>query len=101
VGLAFELTGDFERDAEQVERYRARHGIEFPLLVAGQADKAAASKSFPLLDRVRASPTTIVRDADGRVRAVHTGYAGPATGPEHAKLRADFERLIDELLAPR
>jgi len=99
VGLAFELTGEHERDAEQVERYRERYGIEFPLLVAGLADKAKASQAFPLLDQVRSYPTTIFLDRTGRPHAVHTGYAGPATGPEHAKLRADFERLIEELLA--
>jgi thiol-disulfide isomerase/thioredoxin len=98
VGLAFELTGDFERDAQQVESYRTRHDLGFPLLVAGLADKAAASKAFPLLDLVRAYPTTIFLTGDGRVRAVHTGYSGPATGREHEKLRADFERLIEELL---
>jgi hypothetical protein len=32
------------------------------------------------------------------VRAIHTGFAGPATGAEHEKLREDFERLIEELL---
>ena len=98
LALAFELTGDLERDTRQVEIYKRRYGIEFPVLVAGLADKKEASKAFPLLDRVRSYPTTVFMDADGRVRAVHTGFAGPATGKEHAKLRAEFERLIEELL---
>jgi len=58
-----------------------------------------ASKAFPLLDRVRSYPTTIFLHADGRVRAVHTGYTGPATGPAYDHLRAEFESLIEELLA--
>jgi thiol-disulfide isomerase/thioredoxin len=99
VGLAFELTGDFARDAKQVQIYADRHKLSFPLLIAGTSDKEAASKAFPLLDKIRAYPTTIFLHADGRVRAVHQGYSGPATGAEHAKLREDFERLIDELLA--
>jgi thiol-disulfide isomerase/thioredoxin len=99
VGLAFELTGDSARDAKQVKLYAARHRIAFPLLLAGTADKTEASKRFPLLDKVRAYPTTLFLHADGRVRAVHQGFSGPATGPEHAKLRDDFERLIEELLA--
>lgn len=99
VGLAFELTGDFERDAKQVELYRKRHELEYPLLVAGLSDKAKASRSLPMLDKVRAYPTTIFVRKDGSVRAVHQGYSGPATGPEHEQLRADFERLIEELLA--
>jgi peroxiredoxin len=99
VGLAFELTGDFARDAGQVKLYSERHKLAFPLLIAGTSDKAAASKAIPLLDKIRAYPTTIFLHADGRVRAVHQGYSGPATGAEHTKLREDFERLIDELLA--
>lgn len=97
-GLAFELTGDFARDARQVSLYAQRHKIEFPLLVAGLSDKAQAAKAFPLLERVVAFPTTLFLRADGSVRAVHTGYSGPATGAEHEKLRQDFERLIEELL---
>lgn len=99
VGLAFEVTGDFQRDAAQVALYQKRYAIEYPLLVAGLSDKGEASKKFPLLDRVRAYPTTIFIGKDGRVRAVHQGYAGPATGREHEKLRQEFERRIEALLA--
>lgn len=99
VGLAFEHTGELERDARQVKLFAERHKLTFPLLIAGTSDKAEASKRFPLLDRVRAYPTTVFLHADGRARAVHQGYSGPATGAEHTKLREDFERLIEELLA--
>ena len=99
LGLAFELTGDLQRDSGQVRRYVERYGVEYPILVAGTADKADASRRFPLLDRVRAYPTTIFLDAAGNARAVHTGFAGPATGAEHEHLRAEFERLIEQLLA--
>ena len=98
LGLAFELTGDLERDTRQVQRFKERYGVEYPILVAGIADKQDASKRFPLLDRVRAYPTTIFLDSAGVVRQVHTGFSGPATGPEHELLRASFESLIEELL---
>ena len=99
VGLAFEHTGDFERDARQVRRFAEHHGATYPMLVAGLSDKELASKAFPLMDRVRSYPTTIFLHADGRVRAVHTGYTGPATGSAYQELRAKFESLIEELLA--
>ncbi len=99
LGLAFELTGDFERDAAQVRRYMQHHGLEFPVLVAGTSDKGAASEAFPAIDRVRSYPTTIFVDARGRVRAIHTGYSGPATGAAYAELRARFEALIERMLA--
>jgi thiol-disulfide isomerase/thioredoxin len=98
-GLAFELSGDRERDARQVEAFARRHEIEYELFLAGTSDKAAATEALAALDRVRAYPTTVFLTGDGRVRAVHTGFAGPATGPAHEALRAEFERLIQELLA--
>jgi hypothetical protein len=98
VGLAFEMTGDISRDTEQIQRYAAYHGISFPLLLAGLSDKAEASTAFPLVDRVRAYPTTVFLDHADEVRAVHSGFSGPATGEAHEALRRQFEMLIEELL---
>ena len=98
VGLAFEHTGDFERDVEMVRRYMKRHGTQYPVLLAGLSDKSKATKQFPLIDRVRSYPTTIFVRSDGSVRAVYTGFNGPATGEANKKLRARFEGLIEELL---
>ena len=99
VGLAFEHTGDFARDAEQVRRYAARHEVSYPLLVAGLSDKAEAGRALPFLDAVRSYPTTVFLHGDGRVAAVYQGFAGPATGEHHQRLRARFEQLIEDLLA--
>jgi len=98
VGLAFELTGDPTRDKEQVRLYTAHKEIEYPVLVAGVSDKTHASEAFPLIDRVRSYPTTIFLDTAGAVRAVHSGFSGPATGEAHDELRREFERLIEQLL---
>lgn len=100
-GLAFEYTGDFEIDAERVRAYRTHHGIEFPLLVAGVADKSKASEALPILDRVRAYPTMIFMDREGAVRAIYTGFNGPATGELHERLRDDVERVIESMLTDR
>jgi thiol-disulfide isomerase/thioredoxin len=98
VGLAFELTGEFERDARQVREYGRYHGVEYPLLLAGRYGRDEASRSFPLIDRIRAYPTTLFLDASGRVRAVHTGFTGPATGEAHRQLREEFESWVEALL---
>jgi len=98
VGLAFELTGERERDAEQVRLFARKYGLTYPLLLAGTADKEAATQALRMLDRVRAFPTTIFVGADGTPRAVHSGFAGPATGDEHVKLVREFEQRIEALL---
>ena len=97
LGLAFELGGDLARDLEQVRRFRDRHGIEFPTLLLGPANKGHAAEALGVLDAVLSFPTTLFVDASGRVHAVHSGFSGPATGLEHERLRAEFERLVDEL----
>jgi thiol-disulfide isomerase/thioredoxin len=99
LGLAFELTGEFERDAEMVRRYGERHGVTYPLLVAGLADKAKATEQLGALDRVRSYPTTLFLDAENQVQAIHTGFAGPATGEAHQELQRQFEQRIERLLA--
>ena len=98
VGLAFEMTGVPELDAAQVRRYISYHRIEYPVLLAGTADKQQASEAFPMVDQVRAFPTLIFRDGQGAVRAVYTGYSGPATGDAYRRQLEGFERILEELL---
>lgn len=101
IGLAFEVTGDAERDRRQVALYAERHGIGYPLLIAGRRDKTEASEKFPVIDRLRAYPTFIFIDAAGEVRGVYTGFSGPATGEEHERLKRAFESRIESMLPPR
>jgi thiol-disulfide isomerase/thioredoxin len=101
LGLAFEFGDDLARQTRTLQRYKAHHGARYPVLIAGTADKAQASAAFPLLDRVRAFPTTIFMDADGAVAAIYTGFSGPATGAEHQRLRDAFEARIERLLRAR
>ncbi|MGH9464378.1 MAG: TlpA disulfide reductase family protein, partial [Thermoanaerobaculia bacterium] len=98
VGLAYEYTGDPERDREFVARYRDRHGVEYALALAGTSDKAQASTTLPDLSAVLAFPTTIFIGRDGTVRRIHSGFAGPGTGGHYAQLVAELEALIDLLL---
>jgi peroxiredoxin len=101
LGLAFELTGEFARDAGQVRIFRQRHGLDIPFFLCGTADKDEATKALHLVDHIRAFPTTIFVGADGLPKAIHSGFAGPATGEEHQKLRRDFAARIEVLLGAR
>ncbi|MHC4380021.1 MAG: peroxiredoxin family protein [Planctomycetota bacterium] len=99
VGLAFELTGDKERDLKQVQRFRDRHDLKYPILLAGVADKNKAQAAFPVVDRVKSFPTAIFLDHEGEAHAVHSGFAGPATGKAHQRLRDAYIDHIEGLLA--
>lgn len=101
VGLAYEVTGDTAVDARQVRRYRAKFGIPFPLLLAGINDTEAAGATLPQLKGFTSFPTSIFLGRDGRVRRVHAGFYGPATGAQHARLIREFEGEIERLLEER
>ncbi len=96
--LAFELTGNFDRDAKQLKIYAERFGLPYPILLAGLADKNKASLAFPFVDRLRSYPTTLFFASDGTLDAIHTGFTGPATGQAYTDLRASFEARIEALL---
>jgi thiol-disulfide isomerase/thioredoxin len=99
VGLAYEVSGDPAVDGALVRRYRDKFGIPFPLLLAGTNDVDAAAATLPQLQGFTAFPTTLFIGRDGRVRKVHAGFYGPATGAQHTALVREFTRTLDALLA--
>jgi thiol-disulfide isomerase/thioredoxin len=98
VGLAYEVSGDTAVDRGQVRRYREKFGIPFTLLLAGVNDTEAAAATLPQLQGFTSFPTTIFLGRDGKVRRIHAGFYGPATGAQHAKLVREFEATVEELL---
>lgn len=98
IGLAYEFSGDTERDRTMVQRFGERHGIDYPLLLAGISDKAAAAETLPDLTAVLAYPTTVFIARDGRVRRIHSGFSGPGTGVHHDVLVEELEQTLETLL---
>lgn len=98
VGLAFEYTGDFDRDAEMVRNYRERFDIPWQLLVAGSSDKEDAASHLPFLDQVIAYPTTVFVHPDHSIEAVHVGFSGPGTGSYYFQEINRFNEQIDAIL---
>jgi thiol-disulfide isomerase/thioredoxin len=101
VGLAYEVTGDSAVDAPLVRRFQQTHHIPYPLLLAGVSDAKAAGATLPQLTGFTAFPTSIFLGRDGRVRLVHAGFLGAATGPQHDRQVVEFRATIERLLAER
>lgn len=99
IGLAFEVTGDPAQDSEMVRRFREKFAIPYTLLLGGASETDIVRELLPALDGFTAFPTTLFVGRDGRVRRVHAGFYGPATGAQHPALVADFRREIEALLA--
>ncbi|QEG24476.1 TlpA family protein disulfide reductase [Mariniblastus fucicola] len=99
VGIAFELTGDANRDAVQVRKYLKRHGLDHPVLIGGgSSSKDKASEAMTIIDEVRSYPTTVFANKDGKIVAVHQGFSGPATGEAYTALKSGFEAVIEGIL---
>lgn len=100
VALAFEYAKTKEEAFNRIDRLRARVGIEFPILLAqfGTSDKTKAQEKLPMLNHVLSYPTSIFIDKTGKVRKIHTGFNGPATGEKYVEFKAEFENFVGELL---
>ena len=98
IGLAFENAPDLAGAKPALERYKKHFDMEYELLYAGTADKKAAAEVLPQLKEVKAFPTTLFIDRSGKVRRVHTGFNGPATGKVYEAYRKSFERFVEGLL---
>lgn len=99
VALAFEYTGQVSRDLEQVKIFAARHGVKYPMLLAGSTEDAP--QKLPQLVNFGAYPTTLFIGRDGLVKRIHAGFEGKATGERFTKLKAEIEAEIKELLSGR
>ena len=101
VALAFEYAKTKEAALSRIDRLQANVGIEYPILLAqyGTSDKAKAQEKLPMLNHVLSYPTSIFIDKTGKVRKIHTGFNGPATGEKYVEFKAEFEGFVDKLLS--
>jgi thiol-disulfide isomerase/thioredoxin len=98
IGLDYERIAKFSTAKNNLLRLKKQYNIDYTLLFAGSTDKASRAKTLPMLNDILAFPTTIYLDKKGRVRKIHTGFSGPATGRYYEKWKEDFSGFIDKLL---
>ncbi len=100
IALAFEVAKTSEEAFELINRFTKQTGIKYPILLAqhGSASKISAQEKLPMLNHVLSYPTTIFIDKKGKVRKIHTGFNGPATGQKYIDFKTDFEAFINELI---
>jgi len=100
VALAFETAKTDSLAFAGIKRLKDRLGIDYPILLAqhGTTDKIEAQKKLPMLTQVVSYPTTIFIDKKGKVRRIHTGFNGPATGEKYMEFKDEFIVFVNELL---
>jgi thiol-disulfide isomerase/thioredoxin len=103
VGLMFENDPDPKVSIPRIRTFIKRHDAKYPMLLAGTTNPSPTTKTIadalPEIVNFGAYPTSIYLARDGRVRSVHAGFASPATGEEHVRLKKELRALVEQLLA--
>ena len=98
VALTFEEPeqhGGLERAKAFVKQY----GVKYTYLLAGAP--AEMWEKVPQLNHLDTWPATLFVGRDGRIKAVHSGFASPASAEFHTQLDKDFTTRIEQLLAEK
>ena len=96
VALSFE-EGEQLKVPVRLRAFVQQYGIEYPVLLAGEP--AELNAKLPGAVNLNAWPTTFFVGRDGLVRAIHTGFAGRASGELHEEMTREIEGTIGRLLA--
>jgi len=101
IGLAFEYAKTEASAFDGIRRLQKRIGVPYDIVLAqyGTSDKKIANEKLPMLNHVLSYPTTIYVDKSGKVRKIHTGFNGPATGKKFTDFKAEFHDFISKLSA--
>src|SRR5262245_7857907 len=102
VGLMFENDPDSKVSIPRIRTFIKRYDVKYPMLLAGTTNPSPTTKTInealPEIVNFGAYPTAIYLGRDGRVRSVHAGFASPATGEEHVRLKKELRELVERLL---
>lgn len=100
VSLAIEYALTEEKAFMGINKLKKAIGVPYPILLAqyGSSDKEEANEKFPMLNHVISYPTTIFIDKSGKVRKIHTGFNGKATGETYVDFVNEFELFVGQLL---
>jgi thiol-disulfide isomerase/thioredoxin len=90
-----EQQGSLQREHAFVKQY----GVKYTYLIAGAP--AEMWEKVPQLNNLNTWPATIFIGRDGKVKAVHSGFASPASGEFNTQLKKEFTSRIERLLAEK
>ena len=96
VALSFEEDDQLKNPA-RLRAFMKEYGIDYTMLLAGTPDDRDAKLTQPV--NLNSWPTTFFLGRDGRVRFVHAGFPGPASGELYRQATHEFYSQVESLLA--
>ena len=85
---------------DQLSRAKAfikQYGVEYTYLIAGAP--VEMWEKVPQAVNLNTWPATLFVGRDGLVKAIHSGFAAPASGEFNLELKHEFTSIIEKLLA--
>jgi thiol-disulfide isomerase/thioredoxin len=98
VALSFE-EGDQLQNPTRLRAFMKEYGIDYTVLLGGVPDDRDAKLIQPV--NLNSWPTTFFLGRDGRVRFVHAGFPGPASGALYRQAVQEFYAQVESLLAEK
>lgn len=98
VALSFE-EDDQLKNPERLRAFIKEYGIEYTVLMPGTPDDRDKKLTQPV--NLNSWPTTFFLGRDGRVRFVHAGFPGPASGQLYREAIKEFNSRVESLLAEK
>ena len=96
VSLSFEEEAQLKNPV-RLRAFMKRYGIEYTVLIPGEPKDLA--ERVPQGVNLSSFPTTFFIGRDGRVRAVHAGFPGKASGEFHTQAKEESTTTVERLLA--
>jgi thiol-disulfide isomerase/thioredoxin len=98
VSLSFEEAAQL-KNPTRLRAFNKRYGIEYTVLLPGEPRELA--DKMPQAVNLNSFPTTFYLGRDGRVRGVHAGFPGAASGEFHQETKDEITADVERLLAER
>jgi peroxiredoxin len=99
IGLNFEYAGDRTATLAKMDSFAKRYSLGYPLLLAGEPTPESTKGALAAIGGVKVYPSALFIGRDGRLREIHVGWAGPATGALNVKAQEEFDTAVKRLLA--
>ena len=80
-----------------MQAFIKKYGIQYTYLLAGEPSELQAK--IPQAVNLNSWPTTFFLDRAGKVRAIHAGFAAPASGEFNVALKKETTERIEKLLS--
>jgi thiol-disulfide isomerase/thioredoxin len=101
LSVAYEISADETYVRERVAEYKAAHGVLWEVMIPSAPPEELLSAGPARLSSISGVPVTLFFNRDRTVRAIYTGFSGPATGASHERAAATFRQLTKEILTSR